>query len=649
MRYFNPELKDVQSTFVPTELPWEMMLKGLAMKQADFDKQAVDVEAKKNAFDLPTSLYIDNERTKAISEPYKKQYEEIANNFYNTGNATETSKRLTNLHSKFTSLPEVRNAYKQAEINKLTEPERLKDPNAVTPYYANGKVKQLPDGVNPLNWSEAEVNRAYGLTKTGNWEQEINPYLSKFRDEVVSDPSKYAPQGYDVFTDTKSGLLMMRDSKGHELEYQIDPVKAWNNIQNYAYSTFDNTDMQSILHEKVKSEYNNKPFTADDFAAKIYNTALPMFGVHNIQDNRDYNYSIVPGQTGNGDNPNKKPTNTKRAVYTEAAVPTQQGVDDVADMKQKLTGRVVSKSEPIDATQVVGGLAPVQQIAVNRPTKWNDFNDQQKNYIKQWYKSKGFNSVVENIDSGKDMNYLFDTKNVTYNLPAMQKEMEKDGYFERIKGQTVRTNNYTSDLSYDSEDVYNEIGLRNSKDSPATLGNLAATQLFKGDLKWYKITDDNKVEYVDIKKEYPNINTSEGAADAKNIYVGAGRYKPENNFKLTIGTGDSWGNALSIKIGNDEYVVQSPRYESIHPNPVIKAEENERFKREHDRNNHINDIYQDLNFGVKGAKRDVIQLNGTKTAITKDPNGYKDNNGYVYESLEDAMDGENGYKPTGKK
>ena len=78
MRYFQPQSKDYQSTFVPTELPFELMLKSLDNKQQVYNTAQSKIDDTAKLFKVDKGLGYDKTfGTRDLGEDYRRQLEQI--------------------------------------------------------------------------------------------------------------------------------------------------------------------------------------------------------------------------------------------------------------------------------------------------------------------------------------------------------------------------------------------------------------------------------------------------------------------------------------------------------------------------------------------------------------------------------------------
>lgn len=419
-------------------------------------------------------------------------------------------------------------------------------------------------------------------TPTGIYDKENYQHqMDKFVADATSKQWDSAPKEYDKLT----GIPMIKigNHKYTKEELQESKVREW--ARNAWEQENRNTNTPFMQYQKKLfglqgEEYTQKQF--EDDAAKAYS------GYYKKEINQDdYNYSQI-------NNSSKKTIpDTPGTAYPAAGTPTKRGVENTANFKNQITNFF---SNTINEPQYSknGNIIGYKQTPYDFKTE--NLSEGSKKLMSHYFKLKAnqtgnqyFQRLSEDILKGKSIDFLkSDTyydkiKNSGFTKEGFINEITSPEFLSRMEQVDVRNNNVVEDLPYDSEEFYKEAGIRNSATSPANLEDFLASALATQS-KIYDIEEGKVIEPGKIKEEYKDLSSSERASTR----VGITRYRPENNFAVSIGDGDDWANTYQVNIGGKPYAVQAGR----HQDPLKKQKEYD-YKM-------INKIHNTLTLGMPG-------------------------------------------------
>jgi hypothetical protein len=123
MRFYKPQDTQYKDTFVPTEMPWDLVLGAVGREQQTYDKSISDAEA--TAFKLD-NYYLDNNEARALEQQYNQQASTIANDISSTeGSYKGASSKLFKLANSWKVNEDVRRITEN-KAYALSEQERIK-------------------------------------------------------------------------------------------------------------------------------------------------------------------------------------------------------------------------------------------------------------------------------------------------------------------------------------------------------------------------------------------------------------------------------------------------------------------------------------------------------------------------------------------
>lgn len=605
MRYFQPTLKDYTSSFVPTELPFELMLKSLDNKQAAYDKAQADIDSANELFNIGSPMYFKQSDIDNHVNQFKKEYEQLASDFAsNKLNPTTASRSLVNLKRKFDNNPLTKLYKTEAALAAQDRQNMLKPEmrSAIGSNYNNGNIQYI----NPNETTLDDLSRIHNYQTPGDFVKDHSAEYSMIHPQITEAIKR---SGYGFTIDKKTGIPIFTDTKGADVTKEVNETILKPYFDRFALENYENSDKQSVDYMRRSGQ------SVKDYADRLRTSYLG-YGVYDKEFAKT-DYQPVKGDgSGNGLN-NMNPENT---YYPTAAIPTPRGVENTKKFVETVNDFFKGKHNQILTFKTDEGKTIRQ--TVSKDQKWSDFSEQHKNLIAHYFdildEGKGttkWAAFAKDIRDGKDMQWL---QSQSVYRKQMEKDFSKPEFLKRMSLIDVNTNNTVYDMDYGAEALYNKTGVKQGTTAPPTLQDLLASNL-SVDSKWVKVTDDNKIEPIkqgQFKKEFAELTPE----DKSKIMVGFGKYTPDNNLKLSIGDGDNWANAYSVVINGQKYIVQAPRKTGINPKTGNS------YQQEEKQNEAINELYNTLRFSLPGK---YIPIGNNVKALYDDEFIWIDANGQI--------------------
>jgi hypothetical protein len=589
MRYFTPTSKDYQSTFVPTELPFELMLKSLDNKQQTYNTAQSKIDETSKLFKVDKGLSYDKTfGNRDLGEDYRKQLDQI-NEQMSSGKKDPSSaaREAVKLYDRFQNDEDVKIANRDAAISKAVYETVARNPEALGDVYRGSQL-----GYNPINLkangmpiSEAEHYKRYGLIGNKDFLPEHADLEKMLVDQAIID-GVIGSDSNIISKDVGGKKMWFEYNKNNNtIGKKIDPTYFNNVIENYAVSQFPNSAKESVLYRKKQAELGMRPYGVVEYADELKSNLLGKVGTHEYNSTGSESLQALPGQTFK-EKEEKLPTQPTQ--YPRPGDPTQRGIKNTKTFTTNLSAFL--NKTPAWQPPAGNPMTPPPPGALTSVVNWKDLPQENKNLIGHYFEleankaeasGKGspntFRKWSQDIKDGKDMQWLQNSEVAK----KMQKDMSDPVFLKRMEAVDIRNNNTIETLPFEEEAVYSEINLRHDKDSAPTLSDFLVSALAGN--KAYNKEAGEAILPGTFYKRYESLSD----ADKKNIKVSVNKYRPENNFKLSIGDGDNWANSYEVNIGGETFVAQAGR--------------NLNKRGEEIANEIVNDIHTSLVYGFKGS------------------------------------------------
>jgi hypothetical protein len=655
MRYFTPTSKDYQSTFVPTELPFELMLKSLDNKQNAYDNTVNKANETLSALEVPKGF--NYYKTFGNVDPGQKYRDELNQTVAELdkpqASLSGISKKIIDIKRRFDTDEDVKLARADALATPILNEAVVKNRNLIGPLY-NPNV-----GMQPINLKERGINatnigQVYGLTpNAGILENETTKtMLSTLKDQVLDQTAIEAAGKYGKNAKIErygDNALLVTNYGQAPIKIGIDATRWQNAIEGFAKSTFNNTADPHVMFNKLMSEQGQIGYQQwEDYANNLKEATKGMVGItHYNPGNQSSNLITDPNKTGGAGqyddlfSPGVAVPLTTTSIESESKAVTPENNqwfrnDNVTNENGHLVlGKPFSKQMySMSGDKNIKGGTPFDAInkAYNKFDPLTNWNDNEKRLIRSYINSKGkkyytkeekdqlFNIMNGNVENSKYPNYDANIKL----LNRITDDVNNSGYIEKYNG------------------LQRPGGLSLSTDYHTPLNQMDMKMIFRNDY-----TESSPLKLSAIKNRFPNVAAYE-IKTGKRMLVN--EIPEDDNNKDATFTKLTYNSALPIEAGtefNNGYVINNNGNSYIIKDAVQwDGSEYGRFKSAIKNQDHqLANIYQ---MSLAGDEEAEENLNGGKVSYslneTKDgkkmwgyrltlPNGKKDPYIYNYSDI----------------